>query len=192
MSPHRYTTISEPERIRAMAHPLRLELLDVLHELGEATATECAQRVGESVASCSFHLRTLEKYGFIERAEPRGREKPWRVVHRAVRSEPDLEVPGSLHAITELARLSFQRHAQRLAGALDRLPQEPAEWVEGTSLTTTTSWLTAAESAELAVQVAALLEEFVERRDDPAARPEGARRVNLVAAIYAEPPSDAR
>lgn len=191
MTPHQYTTISEPERIRAMAHPLRLELMDVLHELGEATATECAQRVGESVASCSFHLRTLEKYGFVERAEPRGREKPWRVVHRGVRSEPALDVPGSLHATTELARLSFQRHAQRLAAALDRLPQEPAEWVDATSLTTTATWLTAAEAAELAVQVTELVEKFVDRRDDPATRPEGARRVNLIAAIYADPRPDA-
>ena len=61
--------------------PTRLELLDFLHEAGEATATECSRRLGESVASCSFHLRMLGKYGYIEPAERRGREKPWRVPH---------------------------------------------------------------------------------------------------------------
>ena len=57
--------ISEPERVRALAHPLRLALLDFLEDGGEATATRCAEATGESVASCSFHLRILAKYGFM-------------------------------------------------------------------------------------------------------------------------------
>src|SRR5690606_31380155 len=83
--------ISDPGRIRALAHPLRLELLDHLRDVGEATATECAAQVGESVASCSFHLRMLAKYGFLERAERRGKEKPWRVVGEgsSLQSRPD-------------------------------------------------------------------------------------------------------
>ncbi|MEE6287100.1 winged helix-turn-helix domain-containing protein [Georgenia sp. MJ173] len=190
MSPKKYESISDPERIRAMAHPLRLELLDVLHEVGEATATECAARVGESVASCSFHLRTLEKYGYVERAEPRGREKPWRVVHRSLRTEPAPDVPGSLHATTELARMSFGRQAERLAAALDHLPREPQEWLDATALITSTVWATAEEAADLARGIKELLDGLAEREDDPASRPAGVRRVRLLSAVYADPPSE--
>jgi hypothetical protein len=35
--------------------------------------------LGESPASCAFHLRTLAKYGFVEKAGGgRSRERPWR------------------------------------------------------------------------------------------------------------------
>src|SRR5687767_497769 len=69
---------SDPERMRALAHPLRLALLQYLDDVGEATATQCARHTGESVANCSFHLRLLARYGFVEPAEQRGRERPWR------------------------------------------------------------------------------------------------------------------
>ena len=52
-----------------MAHPVRLRLLAELADLGQATATELAERTGESPANCSWHLRQLARYGFIEEAE---------------------------------------------------------------------------------------------------------------------------
>src|SRR5690606_35097379 len=97
--PESATTISDPARIRALAHPTRLKLLEILGGVEDATATECAPLVGESVASCSFHLRMLAKYGYVEPAERRGREKPWRLVTRRRDLRPDPEVDGSLPAV---------------------------------------------------------------------------------------------
>ncbi|MGC5615548.1 ArsR/SmtB family transcription factor [Georgenia sp. Z1491] len=182
--------IHDPERIRGMAHPLRLELLDVLHELGEATATECARRVDESVASCSFHLRTLEKYGYVERAEPRGREKPWRAVHRSLSTAASPDVPGSLHATTELATMNLRRRISQFAAVIERLPHEPDEWVDATSLSTADVWLTAAETVELRTQLMALIDRYEERTTDPATRPAGARRVHLTTTIHSDPPRE--
>lgn len=179
--------IHDPERIRAMAHPLRLRLLDVLTTLGEATATECAQRTGESVASCSFHLRMLAKYGYIERAEPRGREKPWRRTRRSLSATPAPDVPGSLPAAAELARLQFSHNAQLLRAALERLDREPEEWVQATSLSTSSFWATAEETARLTAQITELLNQFDGRDQDPATRPAGARRVRLMTTVHAEP-----
>ena len=96
---------SDPERIRALAHPLRLALLDYLDDVGEATATQCAKHTGESVANCSFHLRLLARYGFIEPAEPRGRERPWRPSADRSTFVPDESVPGSVRAVVELAEI---------------------------------------------------------------------------------------
>jgi DNA-binding transcriptional ArsR family regulator len=185
-------TIHDPERIRAMAHPLRLQLLDVLTELGEATATECAQRTGESVASCSFHLRMLAKYGYIERAEPRGREKPWRRTKLSFSATPAPDVPGSLPAAVELARLQFSHNVQLLQVALEQLDQEPEEWVQATSLSTVSFWATAEEAARLTAQITELLDQFDGRDQDPATRPEGARRVRLMTTVHAQPEQENR
>ena len=87
------TSTSDPERIRALAHPLRLALLEYLDDVGEATATQCAKHTGESVANCSFHLRLLARYGFIEPAEQRGRERPWRRAPTARTSCPTRPSP---------------------------------------------------------------------------------------------------
>src|SRR5436309_138158 len=63
----RQLELTDPKAMRALAHPLRIELLRLLRE--PRTATECAEALGESPQSCSYHLRTLAKYGFVERAE---------------------------------------------------------------------------------------------------------------------------
>jgi len=180
--------INDPERIRALSHPLRLRLLDLLGEHGELTATQCADLTGESVASCSFHLRMLEKYGFIERAASRGREKPWRpVTRRGYATGIDPDVPGSVQATVELARMTFQQRSQRVWAAMERLGQEPPEWLEATRLMNTSIWATAEEAAELGDKIMALFEAF-ETRDDPAKRPAGARRVRVMATIHSELP----
>lgn len=185
---HAWTTTSDPERIRALAHPLRLELLDFLKDAGEATATECAAQVGDSVASCSFHLRMLEKYGYIERAERRGREKPWRVVgqNATFDARPDSSVPGSMHAVQELASLTVTRESERVRHFLVQADTEADEWVQASTITTGSFWVTAEEMAGLSREVQALLERFRERTD-AAQRPAGARLSRLFATVNPDP-----
>ncbi len=74
------TRVTEVEALRAIAHPLRARLLGALRHDGPATATELAGRFGESSGSTSYHLRQLERYGFIvEDEEQRSkRERRWR------------------------------------------------------------------------------------------------------------------
>src|SRR3954451_8987398 len=73
--------IQDPRVLRAMAHPFRLRLLDLIVRRGTLTSAEAAEATGESTASCSFHLRQLAEYGFTEQAEARsGRERRWRRV----------------------------------------------------------------------------------------------------------------
>ncbi|WP_051145521.1 ArsR/SmtB family transcription factor [Ornithinimicrobium pekingense] len=183
------STISDPERIRALAHPVRLELLDHLRDVDEATATECAARVGESVASCSFHLRILEKYGYIERAQQRGREKPWRVRRpgSSLDARPDRAVPGSLHAVQELAALTVTREADRVARYLAQASEEPDEWLQAVTVSTAGFWATAAELRELSQEVHDLVQRFSGRSADPALRPEGARHARLFATVNPDP-----
>jgi DNA-binding transcriptional ArsR family regulator len=183
--------ITDPERIRALAHPVRLELLDFLGEVDQATATECAARTGESVASCSFHLRMLEKYGYIERAERRGREKPWRVVSRGWELRPAREAKGSVSAVAEVGAMNIARESERLHSFLSQIDREPLEWVEASTITRSAFWATADELAELSLALQNLAQRFAGRQDDPSLRPAGARAARLFATVNPEPSTTA-
>jgi DNA-binding transcriptional ArsR family regulator len=64
-------------QLRALAHPLRLQLLEVLHNEGPATATRLARQLGESSGATSYHLRALHRAGMVEEAEKRNERERW-------------------------------------------------------------------------------------------------------------------
>src|SRR5690242_11892051 len=73
--------LQRTDQLRALAHPRRMEILDLLIAEGPLTASECAVRLEDSAASCSYHLRQLARYGFVEEAEGgHGRNRPWQWV----------------------------------------------------------------------------------------------------------------
>src|SRR5215470_16594917 len=76
--PRSVKRITDPMALRALAHPIRLALIGLLRTEGPLTATRAAELLGESSASCSFHLRQLAKYGLATDAPGgHGRERPW-------------------------------------------------------------------------------------------------------------------
>src|SRR5262249_11548655 len=71
--------LTDPRALRAYAHPIRLKLVGLLRRTGPLTATQAGEKIGESAANCSFHLRQLAKFGLVEEAGGgKGRERPWR------------------------------------------------------------------------------------------------------------------
>lgn len=93
-----YVKITDPERMKALAHPARMAVFDFLAEQrvaghDGATATEIAEVAGMTPSAMSYHLRTLAKAGFIEEAPGRGdaRERLWRMkIHSfSIRAEHD-------------------------------------------------------------------------------------------------------
>lgn len=154
--------IDDPRAMRALAHPVRLELLAALSE-GPLTATECAERVGESPQSCSYHLRTLAKYGFVERAEAEnGKERPWQKVAGGLKwSGSDDSGAARALAGTFLAR-DFRLLQSYLAAP-------PAGWPEP-MYSQAILRLTADEAQELGAAIFELLEPYFPktRKDAPA------------------------
>lgn len=175
---------SDPAVMRALAHPLRIEIMETLDEIGEATASEIAVRLNQSVANCSFHLRLLATAGFIERAEPRGREKPWRTKHRDRDLRPDPEDPSSIAESTELGSLVVQRESARMVTFLRAAPAHirSGEWFSAVTISTGTFWATAEEMAEVAQELQTLLDRFKDR-SDPANRPERAVKGRLFSTL---------
>src|SRR3984957_13611496 len=72
--------ITDAQTMRALSHPVRIALIEALTVYGAMTATQVGERIGESSTTCSFHLRQLAKYGFVEEAGGgKGRARPWRM-----------------------------------------------------------------------------------------------------------------
>jgi DNA-binding transcriptional ArsR family regulator len=80
--------VSDPRRLRALAHPLRLRLLRLLREHQPVTGARLAELTSESTASVSYHLSVLHKHGFVEpdpAPGPTRRHKPWRTTYERLR-----------------------------------------------------------------------------------------------------------
>ena len=84
--------LKEPEQLKALGHPLRVRVLEMLGQDGDwqLTNRELAQRLGVDPGHLHFHVRMLLKAGLIELAdsEGRGREKPYRSVAKVFRVSP--------------------------------------------------------------------------------------------------------
>jgi DNA-binding transcriptional ArsR family regulator len=181
--------VSDPRALRALAHPLRLQLLRALSMAGELTATEAAEKVGESPASCSFHLRQLAKYGFVEEGERGpGRRRPWKRVGTGMRFEleqPDAEAGAAAAALAGVLR---EGYVQRIRHAAERYHALPPEWRKVTGHSDSVVWATPEEVRELDARILALLRTFHERTADPAQRPEGALPIEFL--LFAHPAED--
>jgi DNA-binding transcriptional ArsR family regulator len=109
----------DPKAMRAFAHPVRLEILDILRDQGPQTATEIAEQIGESPANTAFHLRTLAKYGFVEDAGGgTGRSRPWREKPGGMyvdESELTGEAKRSARAMVAAMRQQVYRRIERWA-----------------------------------------------------------------------------
>jgi DNA-binding transcriptional ArsR family regulator len=141
--------------MRALAHPTRLALLDHLHSVEQATATECAAAVGDSPSSCSYHLRALARWGFVEEGgRGPGRERPWRAAAARI------EFEGDVFEATVLRDELVGRQQQRLRDALRREAELPPRWRRATQTSSATLELTPSELEELGERFEALLDEF--------------------------------
>ena len=176
--------LRDPAALRALAHPARLKILEALALDGPATATELAEHVDESPANCSWHLRQLARYGFIEETGGgAGRQRPWRIVPGgntwADPDEPDdRELARAGDAASEVL-LDWEYAALRtwLAGRRDA----PVEWRDAAFLGQTLAVLTPEELTGLGQEMLALLLRYQDRLTDPDRRPAGARPVRLMA-----------
>lgn len=173
--------ITDPRRIRALAHPLRIQLLDVLGEHADGlTATECAARTGESVASCAYHLHTLARYGFVEPGERRGRDKPWRLTdRRGFDVRPDFADPAAMRAVAELAGFQVEHQLARLRDWVAAAPTDDPAWTAASTITSSRCWMTLDELAEVSETLQRIADHVAGREDDPGKRPPGARPVQI-------------
>jgi DNA-binding transcriptional ArsR family regulator len=181
-TPENPLEISDPRALRALAHPGRLAILQHLVLDGPATATECAEVAGLSPSACSYHLRALARYGFVEEDPSSGqdrRHRPWRarVVAISVGSDPNR--PEAFRTATrqleESLRASFDQVRSQY---LNREHAYPGEWQRAAGSSQDVLHVTPAELEAATAKVQQLLSEY--RRLRPEDRPPGARRVHVM------------
>ncbi|MBB1255574.1 helix-turn-helix domain-containing protein [Streptomyces alkaliterrae] len=163
--------------LRGLAHPLRMRLLKVLRQSGPATASQLAERLGESSGATSYHLRQLAEHGFVEDAPEygKGRERWWRAVHRGVSfddallrdGDPDVRGAAELF-MHEVAN----NHMQELATWTGTRGDWPSEWRRSSDMSDWTLSLTPELALELILKMHELVESYRESAppDDPAAK----------------------
>ncbi len=186
--------VSDARTFRALGHPVRLALLETLAIQGPLTATEAAERIGESPTTCSFHLRQLARYGFVEEAGGgKGRARPWRLSTIGMQSANVHDDPETEIAATAFAGLMRERQLERYRTWLDTRASYPREWREAANAGDYLFWLTPEELAELNRELAEKLIPLArERLTEPGARPPGAAPVELLLFTYPVAPPPAK
>jgi DNA-binding transcriptional ArsR family regulator len=189
--PPGFRRLDDPQTLRALAHPTRLSILELMSREGSVTVTRASEALGESTASCSYHLRQLAKYGDVEPAGGgRGRERPWRRAMRGQSFDESSADPETRAAAEALTSVVVQRHMSRIARWLDGRSREAPEWRDVTGFSDRILHLTPEELADLDRRIFAVIAEtgYEDRTDDPAARPPGARAISLM--VYGVPLPD--
>jgi DNA-binding transcriptional ArsR family regulator len=178
--PTKPVEIRDARALRALAHPLRLQLLDCLATEGTATATRCAELLGSSVANSSYHLRVLHRHGLVEPVPGvTRRDHPWQLSGN-YRTIPVRDLaPGAGAAEQALLAAVLDHEVAYLQDWLLRRRDEPLEWREA-GISSLAAWLTAEELHDLHERMQALVLDYLDRDRDPARRPAGARPVRML------------
>jgi len=177
--------------MRALAHPLRVALLEAIRRDGEITATQAAELLGESPGNMSWHLQTLAKYGFVEETgAAHGRSRPWRLTSGSRRFESDMRDPEAAAAGNALERSILDRTYDQLREWWTRRLSYPVKWRRAAFMTDTVRYLTAAELSQMMEEIIAIYDRYA-NRDDKEMRPAGALPVRLYSHGHPLPPTAA-
>ncbi|MFB6871848.1 ArsR/SmtB family transcription factor [Streptomyces sp. NPDC056323] len=181
--------ITDPQAMRALAHPVRLAILDRLRRHGPATATQLAPDVGATPSVTSWHLRHLAGFGLVRDSEPGPdrRQRRWEAAaggfrFKAPQDPADEEGRSAARALSqEMFRRSADlpaRWAAEVEPALD-----PA-WLGQAGLANTRVVVSAEELAAIEEGIERVLAPYVTR--DPEEWPAEARGVRLLRYVLPE------
>ncbi|GAA1661690.1 hypothetical protein GCM10009830_03570 [Glycomyces endophyticus] len=183
-----HVKITDPERMKALAHPARMAVFDYLAKrraagFDGATATEIAEVAGMTPSAMSYHLRTLAKAGFIEEAPNRGdaRERVWRMLLHSFSISAEEGAPESHKVIERTMGEAFRaQQEQNYMRWVEQAPTvEPA--LRRTAMTQQGHMrLTPEEAAEFTRRFMELEQEYVDlgvKRSEEGADPEDGTHV---------------
>jgi hypothetical protein len=177
--------LTDPKVMRALTHPVRLGLLEVLATQGPLTATEAGEIIGESPTTCSFHFRQLEKYGFVEEAGTGpGRQRHWKIAHGGMRFSDTGDDPEANIAARSLSRLVTDRAIARMQTYEDTKANYTKEWQQAAETTESVLFVTPDELKELNADIRAILERHRERLTNADTRPTHSELVEVLLFTY--------
>lgn len=181
--------VLDAKGLRALAHPVRVQLVGLLREYGPSTATRLAERLGVNSGTASYHLRQLGAAGFVEEDTERGnaRERWWRSLHQMTElNDPELAEREPEAALSYLQSVAAN-YTLRTQRAVNELQTMPRVWRDLFGMSDWALRLTPEETAALREELRAVVARY--RRDTPEAAvtaPEGAERVAVVTHLLPE------
>jgi DNA-binding transcriptional ArsR family regulator len=178
--------LTDPKMMRALAHPARIAIWTYIGTHGSATATECAEVAGLSPSACSYHLRSLARYGFVEEdraAAADGRERPWRAKLLAFTMEEGPDESDAWRVANRMLVENLREGAEEIrVGYLDRKSEYPADWQAAAGEVFSVAHVTPEELHELRGKVLEVMAPYI--RLDEAERSAGALPVRLMLDMF--------
>lgn len=189
--------------LRALAHPLRVRIIQELSNFGPLTSSGLAGRLGESSGATSYHLRQLAKHDLIREVDGKGsaRERWWRMSGDLRLSSASVRESPAGREATDIISREWQAENQRQISNFYRFGREVLgpEWEDAAMLSTSGVRLTRAELRQVGDEFLAFLADVEKRfkRDDDDSAPDALpvqiqfNAFPLVDFASAEPPSAA-
>jgi DNA-binding transcriptional ArsR family regulator len=182
--------VTDARAMRALAHPVRIALLEAIGREGELTATRAGEMLDESPGNMSWHLQTLAKYGYVEEAGGgKGRSRPWRLASVSNRFETTAEDPEA-HAAGDALESTFADQAySRLRTWFAQRASYSLEWRNAAFTADSIGYLTAEEMSAVGDEIAEVFGRYRDRVVNKELRPTDAKPVKLVAFGHPIPPT---
>lgn len=181
--------VRDAKAMRALANPLRLRLLGLLRRDGAHSVGELSHLADAAPGSVSYHLATLERFGFVVEAPELardGRERWWRAAHVETHFEPStmLADPETAAAGRGMRQAILQGNLAEQLAYLDAEPALPMPWVQGATAGDSIAYLTSDELRQLSDELNELAVRWSRPRD---AAPEGAEPVRIMWSAFRQP-----
>ncbi|MHA7986752.1 ArsR/SmtB family transcription factor [Rathayibacter sp. CAU 1779] len=187
----RARAVEQPRRLdatalKALAHPLRMQIFEELVQFGPLTASGLGERLGESSGSMSYHLRELAKHGFVQEVEGKGtaRERWWERTPGAVALRSSDEQSEAENAAADLIATTWHR---RWFGQTMQFIEQgdevlPKRWIEASTISHTSLPLTIDQLEDLKTELDSLFLRLSDRYRGQEA--DGTRRVQIQFNVY--------
>ncbi|MEA3501860.1 MAG: helix-turn-helix domain-containing protein, partial [Actinomycetota bacterium] len=180
-----------PHSLKALAHPLRVAMLGLLRADGPATASKLARRLETSSGATSYHLRQLERHGFVVEVPGMGtgRERYWEARHDytiADRSHMQNDADAVV-LFDEFMRLSSNLREVEVVKWIESQNDWGDAWTDASASDDYLLRLNQAELAEMVESIRVLIVSRAARPEDEAPDDSAAVRVHLVAFPVADP-----
>jgi DNA-binding transcriptional ArsR family regulator len=167
------------ESLKALAHPLRVQILDELSTYGQFTASGLAERLGESSGATSYHLRQLDRHGFVREVAGKGtgRERWWERMPGAINlNATELPDTAASRAATKTVMRQWERNRSGLLSDFQERGFEvlPKRWIGASTVSTVNLRLTPAQLKEISEQWDVFIDGFLDKyrgQTPPGSRP---------------------
>ena len=179
-------TLDSAELMRALAHPTRIALLEVLQMHESLTATQASELLGVTPTNCAFHLRAMGRHGLVEEVgKGPGRRRPWRLVSTALAFSDVQADEESTVAARALSDVLVRQWLDRIRRVQAHRHLEPPAWQEVFGGSQSVVFGTVTEVEEMIADIRTILGRYDDRLRNRGRRPAGGRAVELV--LFAQP-----